>query len=113
MRKNKLIIFTIISIVLAFPILALAEDVGPKLPAAQQKIIDAVISVTKFAMNALLAVGALFLVLSGFMFILARGEEAKLASARSMLLWSILGIAIGALAPVFWDIAVSVTGKWW
>lgn len=59
----------------------------------------------------LLGVGVVFLILSGFYFIFARGDEGKLGTARSMLLWSIVGIGVGLLAKYFVGTLISLLGN--
>lgn len=79
-----------------------------------QQIINMVQQVAKFAMVLLIGIGVLFLVLAGFQFVLARGDESKLSTARAMLLWSVIGIAVGALGPMLVNWAISLTGAaWW
>ncbi|MCX6765141.1 MAG: hypothetical protein NT148_01225, partial [Candidatus Nealsonbacteria bacterium] len=68
---------------------------------------------TKFAMTILVLIGILFLVLAGFQFVFARGDESKLSTARGMILWSLIGIAVGALGPILVDYAAGLIGKWW
>lgn len=59
----------------------------------------------------LISFSVLFIVLSGFYFVLARGEESKLSAARSMLLWSILGLAVGLMAPYLVNIVIGFIPK--
>ena len=103
-KKYKVVLFLMLNAVF-FPTLALAQG------AAGEKLLNIIDSLSGYALNILIGVGLLFLVLSGFQFIFARGEESKLSTARSMLLWSILGIAIGVLAPVFLDMATNLFGE--
>ena len=65
-------------------------------------------TVASWLFAVLLGVGVIFLILAGFQFIFARGEESKLSTARSMLLWSLIGIAVGALAWFFKDTVLSL-----
>jgi hypothetical protein len=111
MKKIKLITCAVTISTMVLPLIALAAEAAAVAPG--QGFIDILNNITMLAMNVLIGVGVLFLVLSGFMFILARGDESKLSTARSMLLWSVIGIAVGALAPVFLNLATSVIGNWW
>ncbi|MCX6759794.1 MAG: hypothetical protein NTW46_00425, partial [Candidatus Nealsonbacteria bacterium] len=102
-KKYKVVLLLMLNAVF-FPTLALAQG------AAGEKLLNIIDSLSGYALNILIGVGLLFLVLSGFQINFARGEESKLAAERSMLLWSILGIAIGVLAPVFLDMATNLFG---
>jgi len=108
MKNSKLLITVLTLTVMASPILVMAQAANPG-----QTFLNTLQNITKLAMNVLIGVGVLFLVLAGFYFVFARGDESKLGTARSMLLWSVIGIAVGVLAPVFIDLATSFVGKWW
>lgn len=45
--------------------------------------------------------GVVFLVLAGFYFVTARGDDRKIEKARTMVLWVIIGIAVVLLAEYF------------
>ncbi len=106
MKINKAIVLSIIlAVAVVSPLVASAQ--------AGQVFLDIIRSITDLAMNLLIGVGVLFLVLAGFMFLFARGDESKLSQARTMLLWSVIGIAVGALAPVFVGLATDFVGQWW
>ena len=96
--RYKTIFFLMLTVVF-FPALAFAQG------AAGSKFLDIIDRLSGYAMEVLLGVGLLFLVIAGFKFVFARGDESKLASARSMLIWSIIGIMVGALAPSLLDMA--------
>lgn len=100
-KKYKVVLFLMLNGAF-FPTFALAQG------AAGGKLLDIIGRLSGYAMQVLIGVGLLFLVLAGFQFILARGDESKLASARSMLIWSIIGIMVGALAPFLLDMAQSL-----
>lgn len=68
-----------------------------------QALIGLLNTLATWLFGILIAVGVIFLILAGFQFILARGDDSKLGAARSMLLWSLVGIAVGALAWFFKD----------
>jgi len=71
-------------------------------------LVNLLFTIASWLFAVLLAVGVIFLILAGFQFIFARGDESKLATARSMLLWSLIGIAVGALAWFFKDTVLSL-----
>jgi tellurite resistance protein TehA-like permease len=100
-KKYKVVFFLMLNGAF-FPTFALAQG------AAGGKLLDIIGRLSGYAMQVLIGVGLLFLVLAGFKFVFARGDESKLASARSMLLWSIIGIMVGALAPSLLDMAQSL-----
>lgn len=88
-----------------FPLAAFAQQVAPG-----QQIIDLVGVLASWLLALLVAVGVLFLVLAGFQMVLARGDETKLAAARSMILWSLIGIAVGGLGWFLKDTVISLLG---
>lgn len=50
-------------------------------------VLDAIIQVA-------VPIAAVFLIYSGFLFVFARGDETKLKTAKSVFLWTIVGIAV-------------------
>ena len=46
-------------------------------------------------------VGTFFIIYAGFLFVTARGDEAKLTRAKNAFLWSVIGMAILLGAQIF------------
>lgn len=75
---------------------------GARIPAGTDWIINTAQSFANLVILVCIAIGVIFIALAGLKFLTARGDESKLAEARSMLLWGLIGIAIivGALLLV-------------
>jgi len=66
-----------------------------------ETIIDRVVDLITTIVTGL---AVIFIVLSGFNFITAQGDEAKINRAKSMLLWALIGLGIAAGAKILKDI---------
>lgn len=55
----------------------------------------------------LMALGALMIVFSGFLFMTSSGKPEKISTAKTALLYAILGIVIGGLASAIANLIVS------
>ena len=61
---------------------------------------DILIGIANYVGTIGLPVAAFFIILTGFMFVSAQGNEEKLTEAHRMLVWTIIGTAIILGAPV-------------
>lgn len=78
-----------------------AFAVQPSAPNTIQNPLNGISTVSEFVkaiLNGILAIGlpvaVFFIVLSGFRFIAAQGNQEKLSEARSNFMWTIVGVAI-------------------
>lgn len=62
------------------------------------QLIEAVIG---FFLTFGIYLGVFFIVLSGFKFVMARGNTTKLGEAKSMLLWTLIGLGVVLAAKFF------------
>jgi hypothetical protein len=69
-----------------------------------QSLADCAETLVKYAISLALPVAAIFIIWSGFLFATAQGSEEKLRSAKSTLLWTIIGLAVAVGA---WTLAVA------
>lgn len=102
--KNTLI-FVLVSFILISPVLSLAQNVNTPAtgtpPTTINNPIPKVTSVTSFIKTILVGlikigipIVALAIIYSGFLFVMARGNPESLKTAKSALLYSVIGAAI-------------------
>jgi len=60
--------------------------------------IDALVRVTNWAFAILMTLAVLMLIISGIMFVTARGDENQLKQAKSILTFAIIGVVVALLA---------------
>src|SRR5687767_6505835 len=65
-----------------------------------QDIIDVLVSIIRLALGFAAAIGAIFIVVAGYQYVLAAGNPEKIEKAKMGLTWSIGGfiLAVGAFA---------------
>jgi type IV secretory pathway VirB2 component (pilin) len=59
---------------------------------------DAIDKIVNFVFGLLIAVAVLFIIIAGFMFITASGNDDQVKKARSMLLYAVVGVIVALLA---------------
>lgn len=93
----KKFILTVVSTSLAvLPTIGMAQQQQGGAPSVN--VIEALESVTNWLFAILLIVAVIFLIIAGFYFIFAQGDPDKVSKARSMVLWSLVGVAVAVLA---------------
>ncbi len=85
MKKIK--IFLISAGIILLPLIASAQGGLEAMTALLNTI-------KNWLVTAVIAIGAIFIVLAGLKFLTAQGDEGKVRDARMMLLWSLVGIAV-------------------
>ena len=80
--------------------LVVLPTVGLAQPATAPTIdvMQALDDVTNWLFAILLIVAVIFLIIAGFYFITAQGDPDRVQKARNMVLWSLVGVAVGVLA---------------
>lgn len=61
-------------------------------------VMQALDDITNWLFAILLITAVIFLIVAGFYFITAQGDPDKVSKARNMVLWSLVGVAVGVLA---------------
>ena len=87
---------TIILATLFLPFTVLAEKTGQSLVETD---IHAVVTVLQ---DLLFALAAVFIVIAGYNFLMAKGDASKIEQAREQIVYALIAMAIGALA---WGLA--------
>jgi type IV secretory pathway VirB2 component (pilin) len=59
---------------------------------------SALTKITNFVFSVLMIVAVLFIIIAGFMFITASGNDDQVKKARSMLLYAVVGVIVALLA---------------
>lgn len=89
----------------ALPIIAFAEEYQS--PISCDTFSACAELILKAAVRLALPIAVIFIVYSGFLFVIAQGSEEKLKTAKSTLMWALVGLAIvvgaWALAVAFQD----------
>jgi len=103
MKKNRLILYSVISAIVLFAAFSLNID-NVTATCAPGKICNPLGSTTTLnqVLNIVLAsvqviagiLSVVFIILAGLKFVLAQGEPAKIQKARDMLLYVVIGVAI-------------------
>lgn len=98
---KKLITLSILSILVAAPILAYEEMEVPQKYSSFTDIIGEggpVETITNYIFTALIVFAVIMIIIAGFGFLTAGGDPIKAGTARSQLMYALIAIAIGALA---------------
>jgi len=100
MKKN---IFTIVlTFFVSMPFLVFAA-IDPV-----QTVRNILLNVYNIVLAFVIGVGVIFVIIAGFKFITAQGDEGKLAEARKMLLWGLIGIGIAVAAGLLKDVVIGL-----
>ncbi len=99
--------FTVLAISAFSPLFASAQSTGLQNPLHAQSIAEFIASALKVLVIVALPIITLFIVISGFMFVFARGNESKLTDAKKNFVYVIIGalLILGA-----WVIATLIGG---
>jgi len=102
MKKLSLILALIVFV--ALPLIGLAQGggggySGPQPPVwGDIDLMKAIQSITNWFFIFLMITAVIGLIISGFYFITAGGDEDKVKTARRLLLYSLIAVAVGVLA---------------
>ena len=77
----------------------------PQLPVDEQGTLDEIISIAFVTIGAL---ALLMMIIGGLRYIVARGEPTKMAEAKNVIVYSLIGLVIAAMA---WAIVNYVLGR--
>jgi Na+/serine symporter len=126
--KNKLFFLTstattvLVSFILAVPVgaeeltkddLLLKDPLGNNISGAstaETEIYSLVGEVISYALWAVGALAVIFLIYGGLSFAMSGGDTEKVKKAKSIILYSVIGLALAILANVIINLVVSVTG---
>ncbi len=96
MKFNKIAIISGFALILFLsPFLVSAQ---PTAPPDGMDPFDAIGTITQIVFGALIAVSVIFLIVAGFYFVTASGNDAQIQKARNMLMYAIVGIVIAILS---------------
>jgi len=93
---KKLILLGLALPLLMMPIVALAEV--PQVGLDAQGIIDLIISITEWFAIIVFALAVIFVLYAAFLFITAGGADEQIKTAKSVLLYGVIGIIVALLA---------------
>lgn len=98
--NKKLISAAAMATLLVLPIAGFAALLDPAepVPSTTINVIGLVNKVLSFLWPLFFGGAVIALLLAGFMFLTARGDEDALKTARDAVVWSMVGIALGVLA---------------
>jgi len=85
---------------MALPLVTLADIQPGSAPIAQQNL--SVTNIVNIVLNFLwplfIGFAVITFLIAGFLFLTAQGDPAKVATARTAVLWGIVGVVVGVLA---------------
>ena len=101
MKKNTLLILPLIAF-LIFPVLGLAIEHLEEgdVPTTLEAVIDWMEVILDWIFSIVMVVAVLFMLVAAFLFLTAGGSPEKIATARQMLTYAVIGIAVALLAYV-------------
>ncbi len=70
----------------------------PKEVVSFPSLIKTIMLVGRWMFGILMALGVVFIVYAGFLYLIAQGNDTKLATAKKVLIYAIVGLIIGVLA---------------
>lgn len=76
------------------PVAILAQPTAPTLVGGAQDLINLINNIGNWIFAGVMAVAAVFLIISGFLFVTAGGNPEQVGKARQMLINALLGVAI-------------------
>ena len=92
-------------------VLPVAAQVEPPAPVTTiEGLIGVIDTAATWLMGILLAIGVIMLLLAGFTWMTAAGDEEKTGKARKMLIWGLVGIAIGLVAKGLISLVAQLVG---
>ena len=99
MKKNTFLALTLIAFFI-FPVLGLAiEQIGEQdVPVTPTAIVAWIASITQTIFYGVMVIAVLFILVAAFHFLTASGNPEKIATARQMLIYAVIGIAVALLA---------------
>ena len=77
---------------------ALALEPAPTAFASETELIDKIETIGNWVFTILLTIAGIFVIIAGFMWVTAAGNPEGITKARTMLINSIIGVAVGLLA---------------
>ena len=102
---KKILLVLVAVMLLATPMLLLAEEGGGEgngengvgdIPDINP--IAALKTIIQYAFYVLMILAVFFLIIAGFMFVTARGNEEQIKKARTMLTYAVIGVVVAILA---------------
>ncbi len=100
--NKKIAIVVASAMLMSLPLLSFAQldDTQLGTPAIRDTL--GIVEIINIIFNVIwplfIAFAILMFILSGFQFLVAQGDPAKIATARGFVLWGIVGVAVGVLA---------------
>jgi hypothetical protein len=96
---NKKIITTLFSVVLvALPAAVLAFSTPDQPTTPISSMLDVIDRIVGFIWPLFIGLAILMFIYAGFMFLTARGEAGKIATARTAVVWGVIGLAVGIIS---------------
>ncbi len=100
---------------LVFPVLVSAQPAAPTATAptiftSGQSMIDLLDVVANWAFVILMSLAAIMLIFGGMKFINARGKSEDVTAARDLLIWALVGVAVGVAAKGLVAVVRSILG---
>ena len=108
--KNKVVLTVLIGSII-LPLLALAQGGIPPVPPLESIGLDSIITrVINWMLGLLIALAAIFIMVAAFYYLTSSGDEEKLKSAKNLIIYAVVAIAVGAISKLLVTIVVRLLG---
>ncbi len=100
--NKKIAIVVASAMLMSLPLLSFAQldnnQLGTPATDASLNVTDIINIVLNLIWPLFIGFAVIMFLVAGFMFLVAQGDPAKIATARNAVLWGIVGVAMGVLA---------------
>ncbi len=95
---NKLIPVTLLLVMLALPVMAVAQEGPPNVNLTKEEAIRILNGIVNWFFAIVLILAVIFLLYAAVLFFFSAGNEDSVADARRAVVWAIVGIAVALLS---------------
>ena len=109
--KNK-IVFAVLVGSIVLPLLASAQigGINPVTPLQDVSLINIINTIVNWMLGLLIALAAVFIMVAAFYYLTSSGDEEKLKSAKNLIIYAVVAIAVGAISKLIVTIATRLLG---
>ena len=108
--KHKLVNFIVFSLLFSLFLPLICQAIVIENPLKAESFIDLVDIITNFIFWVGIAIGPLMIIIGGFYFLTAAGNEEKIRTAKNIILYTVIGLAIILLAKGLISVIKSALG---
>ncbi|MCX6759973.1 MAG: pilin [Candidatus Nealsonbacteria bacterium] len=98
MKKNKLFIILAVLFALSLAVPYVSVQAQLDSPPTNIDVVGVLNKVAQLLMNIAVPIAIIMVIVAGFYFMTAQGEPGKIETAKKMILWTLIGMAVVLLA---------------